>query len=215
MKELAYVMDDGGREAAGFKGSARDCVARAVAIASGKPYAEVYAELAKGRGTQRRSKRTGKKSASAREGINVGRKWFKDYMRALGFTWRPTMQVGAGCTVHLRTGEVPAYGRHVVMVSRHAVALVDGAVRDTHDPRRDGQRCVYGIWSLRITDAAELCKGRSPSGCEAEAEAAEEAGDYELAAAWWLAARYVTIGHNRSARYEEARVRCAELARAA
>ena len=39
---LPFARDDGGRAAAGFKGSAGDCVARSVAIASGRPYAEVY-----------------------------------------------------------------------------------------------------------------------------------------------------------------------------
>lgn len=37
-----FVKDDGGRGAAGFSGSTRDCVTRAIAIASQRPYAEVY-----------------------------------------------------------------------------------------------------------------------------------------------------------------------------
>jgi hypothetical protein len=51
-----YVYDDGGRAAAGYRGHAGDCVARAVAIASQRPYAEVYAALARGMGAQRKSK---------------------------------------------------------------------------------------------------------------------------------------------------------------
>ena len=39
---LPFVHDDGGRAAAGFKGEARDCVTRAIAIATGLPYREVY-----------------------------------------------------------------------------------------------------------------------------------------------------------------------------
>jgi hypothetical protein len=144
---LQFVLDDGGRAAAGFKGNAGDCVCRAVAIASGRPYAEIYAALAGGTGAQRAGKR-GKRSASARNGINVGRKWFKDYMRGIGFSWTPTMQIGSGCTTHLREGEAPRYGRHVAMVSKHATALVDGVIRDTHDPSRGGTRCVYGYWTF-------------------------------------------------------------------
>lgn len=133
--KLSYVYDDGGRAAAGFKGKAGDCVARSIAIVSGRPYAEVYAALAAGTGAQRAGKR-GKRSASAREGINTSRKWFKDYMAGLGFRWVPTMLVGQGCKVHLRDDELPA-GRLVVAVSKHYTAVVDGEIRDTHDPRRD------------------------------------------------------------------------------
>ena len=40
-----YIYDDGGRAAAGFKGTTGDCVTRAIAIATGKPYREVYDAL--------------------------------------------------------------------------------------------------------------------------------------------------------------------------
>lgn len=132
---LIFVYDDGGRAAAGFKGKAGDCVTRAVAIASGRPYAEVYAALAAGTGSQRAGKR-GKRAASARSGINTGRKWFKDYMAGLGFVWTPTMQVGQGCKVHLDANELPS-GRLVVAVSKHYVAMIDGVIHDLYDPRRE------------------------------------------------------------------------------
>lgn len=133
--KLSYIRDDGGRAAAGFKGKAGDCVARAVSIASGRPYAEVYKALAAGMGSQRAGKR-GKRAASARDGVSVRRKWFKDYMASLGFVWTPTMQVGQGCKVHLDASELPA-GRLVVAVSKHYVAMIDGVIHDTHDPRRE------------------------------------------------------------------------------
>ena len=41
----AWAYDDGGRAAAGFKGEAGDCVTRAIAIATGRPYREVYDAL--------------------------------------------------------------------------------------------------------------------------------------------------------------------------
>jgi hypothetical protein len=40
-----FVYDDGGRAAAGFKGKTGDCVCRAIAIATGEPYQEVYDAL--------------------------------------------------------------------------------------------------------------------------------------------------------------------------
>jgi hypothetical protein len=145
----SWIFDDGGRTAAGFKGSAGDCVARAIAIASGRPYGEVYRRLAESAGAQRRTKLTRKKHerASARSGILTGRKWFKDYMAELGFAWVPTMQIGSGCKVHLRADELPS-GRIIASVSNHFVAVIDGQIHDTHDPSRGGKRCVYGYWRL-------------------------------------------------------------------
>jgi hypothetical protein len=137
---MKYLYNDGGRRAAGFKGDAGDCVARAIAIASGRPYAEVYAALSVGAGNERKSQ-----GASARNGIRVKRKWFKDYMASLGFEWVPTMLIGQGCKVHLRDGELPN-GRLVVAVSKHYTTVLDGVIHDTHDPQRDGTRCVYGYW---------------------------------------------------------------------
>ena len=58
---MKIVINDGGRSAAGFKGKTGDCVCRAIAIASGLPYEEVYATLAKGQGTQRMSKKDKKR----------------------------------------------------------------------------------------------------------------------------------------------------------
>lgn len=141
---MAYVFNDGGRAKAGFKGNADDCVARAVAIVSGRPYAEVYTRLANGNATQRN--RGGEKRArSARNGITTRRKWFDDYMRELGFTWVPTMKIGSGCKVHLRADELPV-GRLIANVSRHFVAVIDGVIHDTFDPSRGGTRCVYGYY---------------------------------------------------------------------
>jgi len=144
---IPFQLDDGGRADAAFKGEAGDCVTRAVAIASGRPYREVYDALSEIQSTLRNTKRRSK-SRSARTGVSTKRKAFRDYMASLGFTWRATMGIGTGCTVHLKRGEIPATGRHVVMLSRHACALVDGVVRDAYDPSRGGTRCVYGLWSL-------------------------------------------------------------------
>lgn len=144
---MKIKINDGGRRAAGFQGSAGDCVARAIAIATELPYGEVYMRLAQGNCMQRRGKRPSKGAGkhSAAHGINTNRKWFKDYMRELGFTWTPTMHIGSGCKVHLRRDELPA-GRLVVAVSKHFTAVIDGVCHDTHDPTRGGFRCVYGYW---------------------------------------------------------------------
>lgn len=140
-----FIVDDGGRAAAGFKGDTGDCAVRAVAIATELPYQAVYEALSHGCRTERRV-RGRKRLASARDGVHVGRKWFRDYLAGLGFAWHPTMQIGSGCTVHLRADELPP-GRLIVMVSRHVVAVVDGVIHDTFDPSRGGTRCVYGYYA--------------------------------------------------------------------
>lgn len=147
MSKIYFVYNDGGRKDAGYKGGAGDCVTRAVAIASGLPYQDIYDRLATGTGAQRASKYTPKQSASARNGIYTKRKWFKDYMAKIGFVWTPTMQVGSGCKVHVRADELPM-GRLVLSLSKHYAACIDGVLQDTHDCSRDGTRCVYGYWTF-------------------------------------------------------------------
>lgn len=153
MTEAAtFVYDDGGREDAGFRGETGDCVSRAIAIASGLPYREVYAALHQGAlgnrahmaklqlsyGAQAR------RHASPRDGVH--KRVYETYLKDLGWTWTPTMAIGSGCQTHLRADELPA-GRIIARLSRHLAAVVDGVIHDTHDPSRDGTRCVYGYWS--------------------------------------------------------------------
>lgn len=143
---MRFKINDGGRLAAGYRGFAGDCVTRAIAIVTGKPYQEIYDAIAHGVATERRTKSggaSGKRTANS--GVHTGRKWFNDYMKSLGFEWTPTMQIGSGCKVHLKENELPS-GRLVVVVSRHLTAVVDGIIQDTHDPSREGKRCVYGYW---------------------------------------------------------------------
>ena len=142
---MRHVYNDGGREAYGYKGTAGDCVTRAICIAAMLPYDEVYKRLADGMGTQRKTKRTRSTGRSARNGVSVKRKWFKDYMRDLGWKFVPTMGIGTGCKVHMRADELPR-GRIIVSLSKHYAAVIDGVLHDTHDCTRDGDRCVYGYW---------------------------------------------------------------------
>lgn len=154
---MQFVYDDGGRKAAGFKGRTGDCVTRSIAIATGKPYQEVYDALNELAGGERRGKRK-RKVSSARTGVY--KQTYRKYLVALGWTWTPTMQIGQGCKVHLTDGELPASGRLIVSVSRHLTTVIDGVIHDTHDPQRedvffpaDGsparvmRRCVYGYFT--------------------------------------------------------------------
>lgn len=147
---MRYVFDDGGRRAAGYKGSTGDCVTRAIAIATGLPYQQVYDDLfAMQREWSLRSRSRAAKAArgnpSPRNGVHAP--VIRAYLTRLGWTWTPTMHIGSGTTVHLRDGELPN-GRLIVSVSRHLCAVIDGTIRDTGDPSREGTRCVYGYWQV-------------------------------------------------------------------
>jgi len=139
-----YVHSDGGRAAAGYKGEARDCAVRALAIVTGRPYAEVYELVAAFCKDEKPSARKRGRSAP-RTGVH--KDTFGKIAAHLGMRWVPTMGIGQGCRVHVRADELPA-GRLVLNLSRHFVACIDGAVHDTHDPRRSGTRTVYGYWVL-------------------------------------------------------------------
>lgn len=131
--------DDGGRAAAGFTVSehdAGDCVARAIAIVTGRPYRMVYDRLASVAAEMGYPR-------SARDGVRP--KVYKHVLAEWGWEWTPTMQIGSGCTVHMVADELPS-GWIIVRLSKHLAAVVDGVVLDTADPTRDGTRCVYGYW---------------------------------------------------------------------
>ena len=151
---MKWVFDDGGRAEAGFKGRTGDCVCRAIAIATQRPYKEIYNLINEFAKSERRGKRKSGVS-SAREGVY---KTTEDkVMKMLGWKWIPTMLVGKGCKVHLQEDELPK-GRLVVRLSKHSTAVIDGVIHDTYDPNDRGvwvdaygnnittNRCVYGYY---------------------------------------------------------------------
>ncbi|MBU3620886.1 hypothetical protein [Polynucleobacter sp. CS-Odin-A6] len=149
---LGFSLNDGGREEAGFKGGAGDCVVRAIAIATHLPYLQVYEDLrvanqsyADQRNNQL-ARRLNAKGASPRNGNH--RNVFHSYILGQGFDWVPTMKVGGGCQVHLLANELPS-GRLIVRVSKHLTAVIDRVIQDTHNPSRGGKRCVYGYYIQR------------------------------------------------------------------
>jgi len=163
---MCYIYDDGGRAAAGYKGDAGDCGARALAIATGMPYQQAYDAINEIAKMERGGKRKrGRGRSSARTGVYS--ETMRRLMAALGWTWTPTMHIGSGCKVHLHDGELPM-GRLLVRLSKHYTTVIDGVIHDTFDPQRETyccepgsngssadpdarhwveRRCVYGYWS--------------------------------------------------------------------
>lgn len=130
---MKHVFNDGGRSRYFAATNVCDCVTRAVAIATGRDYMDVYTTARK---LLKYSPRDGVKKRDTRK-----------IMSYFGGVWHATMQVGAGCRVHLRSDELPK-GRIVCNLSGHVCAVIDGVINDTYDPSRNGTRCVYGYWTF-------------------------------------------------------------------
>ena len=141
---MEFVYSDGGRSRYFKAENVGDCVTRAIANATGMDYKEVYDGL-KALAKKERITKHHKKQSSVRNGVRIQTE--RKYMtQVLGWTWHPTMQIGKGCTVHLRSDELPG-GNLVVSVSRHTTCVKDGVLFDTYDCTRDGERCVYGYYT--------------------------------------------------------------------
>ena len=141
---MKFQFNDGGRASEGFrhKKHCGDCVCRAIAIATQRPYSEIYDLILH----YAEYERTGKRKRKISDPENgVGCYTHSRVMSLLGWEWVPTMGIGTGCRVHLCADELPA-GRLVVNVSHHFTAVVDGVINDTYDPSRGGTRCVYGYY---------------------------------------------------------------------
>ena len=132
---MTYQYNDGGMIAAGYKKPKKDCVVRAIAIATQMTYAETNDLI---------NQVAGKDVDARNNGVN--KKVWKDLMKQLGWTWTPTMMVGSGCKVHLVANELPM-GRLVVSVSKHLTVMIDGVIHDVYpNVARGGKRAVYGYW---------------------------------------------------------------------
>jgi hypothetical protein len=159
-----FVCNDGGRAAAGFKGRTGDCACRAIAIATGKPYREVYdglnglcallrlnhggcAWLGEIRGT------VGSETGIPGEVINLylgplGWQWTSTddhathpYLSSVGWNPAPTK------AARLHRWDLPL-GRLVVLLRNHLVAVIDHVVHD-HGEHWRGRRAVHGYWTLK------------------------------------------------------------------
>ena len=140
-EKMELVIDDGGRKAAGYKGTTGDCVVRAISIVTGKSYKKVYDSINLMAKKERPTKKASR--SSSREGVH--RKTYEKYMKSFRYKWVPTMFIGSGCKVHLKKEELPE-GRLVIRLSRHITTVIDGVIHDIYDPSREETRCVYGYF---------------------------------------------------------------------
>lgn len=137
-KTLAFAYNDGGRSKYFKAKKVGDCVTRAIAIATGKDYKEVYDTLYKLAVEKKR------KNPSPRSGVN--KKVYRPYLESLGWRFVPLMEIGKGCTNHLAQDEIPMDKTIICRVSGHLTCVVNGVINDTYDCSRKGTRCVYGYY---------------------------------------------------------------------
>lgn len=155
---MEWVYNDGGRAAAGYKGDAGDCVTRAIAIATGLPYKEVYKiinDQAKLESEKVIKKYRGQKRSSARNG--VAKETYNAVLKDLGWKWVTCMRFGQGCTTHMVADELPN-GTIIVALAKHLVCVKDGVIYDTYNSSEkayidefgqkqiNDRRCVYGYF---------------------------------------------------------------------
>jgi hypothetical protein len=122
---LKFQRSDGGQAACrGYFTDERDCVPRAIAIATGVPYKEVWEALAK---IQTRSPSTGTYPWA-----------YEKYLLSIGWKKLP---VKTWARLDKRT--FPGDGAYLASTPRHLVAVVNQTVLDTWDSRRKRVKAIF------------------------------------------------------------------------
>lgn len=150
---MKFIYNDGGKSVDGFDYTSYDCVSRAIAIATGKSYWEVWGQLhslnlkyAQMHNDElARDIRKGNGTKSSSPDHCVSESIFKPYLQSLGWAWVQTKFGGKPFKAHLNKKELPA-GRLIVIVAKHMTAVIDGVLYDTYDCSNGGTRCVYGYY---------------------------------------------------------------------
>jgi len=182
---MTFIIDDGGRSAAGYRGDTGDCVVRAIAIAASRPYAEVYKaiaatnevaqlyhERAELKSQAMRLRRTGFAQAAARLERKAQRLTAADIDRRKVSPRDGAPDHGARDAYMQRLGftfepaprgtrfdlaTLPARGRYIVVLRGHFAAVIDGVLHDTYDSRVLMRRVqrVLGLWHYDATKAQD------------------------------------------------------------
>jgi len=127
---MAYIFNDGGRSTYFTGKNAGDCVARAIAIATGMDYKLVYDTIA-----SKNKIAYGKKSA--RNGVH--NTIWQQYLTELGFVKckSPKLFGRKAKPMDMPMGVV------IASQSKHLVCVIDGVPHDTFD---SSQKMVYNYW---------------------------------------------------------------------
>lgn len=127
-----FYWNDGGRSSCGFVGLAGDCVTRAISIATGLAYRDVYSELSKLSGT---SPRAGMVDSITAQYL-ISRGWER---KATTGVLVEDFPVPGG------TSMIECHKRR--RGNRHVFAVIDGVLHDTWDPREELAYEVSALWT--------------------------------------------------------------------
>ncbi len=129
---MDFVWNDGGRAACGFVGTTGDCVTRAIAIATGTVYREIYDKL--GQASQK-SPRTGI-ATDVVAGFLAEKEWqiSPGLERPFDVNWLPKGVVIVHLAKNNRRGQ-------------HLTTVIDRVVHDTWDPSMDADYIVQSFWT--------------------------------------------------------------------
>lgn len=162
---MKFTYNDGGRSNYFKANNVGDCVTRAISIATGKDYKEVYDALNQMAKRESVKRHRGHKRSQSRNG--VFKETWKRYLAQLGWVHVSTCAIGSReDKVKFVDGALPEKGTYIVQLSRHLTCLIDGVINDTYDCSKksyfdeygdlitNDERCVYGYW--RAPNAEEI-----------------------------------------------------------
>lgn len=132
MDDERFARDDGGRSESRRPKQRNDCAVRAYAIATGRPYDEVYDRFSLG--GRRASEGTDKAFTAALFRLEC---W--DELTFPAVKGRRRMNPPSFVASYPE-------GRWIVSTAKHLTAVVDGVWRDEFAPDQD--RCIYRAWRM-------------------------------------------------------------------
>lgn len=162
-----FKYNDGGRSNYFKASNVGDCVTRAISIATGKDYKEVYDRLNQMAKKESVKRHRGHKRSESRNG--VFKETWKRYLNELGWVHVSTCAIGSRANkVKFVDGSLPTKGTYIVQLSRHLTVLKDNVVNDTYDCSKkeyyneygdlevNDERCVYGYWREPTQEEKQL-----------------------------------------------------------
>lgn len=150
---LPWVFDDGGRRDAGYRGTAGDCVVRAICIGIGEDYGVLYKQLAQENrdywsalSARHQAKAPMRAAKYAKQAVATARHGIPDPV------WQALLTERGLERVHLPKGsrltDLPIDRMVIAVLRRHLVAVDHGTIRDTFDSSYGYDRLAFSYWQL-------------------------------------------------------------------
>lgn len=146
--EMELNWHDGGRFSSGYVGLTGDCVVRAIAIATGISYRDVYSEIGK---ASEKTPRNGVPTTVASHYL-AARQWHFTDVHQARFN-ADSLPLGI-VIVHLASDKSRRHG--------HFCTVIDHVIQDTWNPSDDDQFSIAGFWTCDDANA-KLASGHDAS----------------------------------------------------